>query len=59
MYVRQKYNFYHRQANATHFQKLGFQNFACFYQQKVYKTEPPGYSLTKSGQKAQTKIIRN
>ena len=52
-------NCYHCQANAKHFEKLDFRKFTSFYRQKGYKTEPPGYNLTKFGQKVQNKIIRN
>ena len=51
IYVTQKYNCYHRQSNAKHFEKLDLRKFTSFYQQKGDKTEPPGYNLTKFGQK--------
>ena len=59
MYVTQKYDCYHRQANAKHFEKPGFRRFTSFYWQKGYKTEFPGYNLSKFGQKVQNKIMKN
>ena len=60
IYVTQKYNCYHGQANVfKYFEKLGFRMSTSFYRQKGYKTELPDYNLTKFGQMVQNKIIKN